>query len=92
MGGRGGQAAGAQAAVTPVGELTGQIGDWEAAVGDNNKRALMAGLIASDRPAVRGCAARRGGRVAGRDDDEGAPDVGAASHRRDGVDHGAALP
>lgn len=42
-------AAGEQAAVTPVGELTGQVGDWEAAVGDNNKRALMAGLIASDR-------------------------------------------
>lgn len=42
--------AGEQAAVTPVGELTGQVGDWEEAVGDNNKRALMAGLIASDRP------------------------------------------
>jgi hypothetical protein len=35
---------GAQAFV-PVGELTGQIGDWEEAVGDNNKRALMAGLV-----------------------------------------------
>jgi hypothetical protein len=43
-------AADADAAVTPVGELTGQVGDWEEAVGDNNKRALMAGLIASDRP------------------------------------------
>jgi hypothetical protein len=43
-------AAGAQAAVTPVGELTGQIGDWEEAVGDNNKRALMAGLVASANP------------------------------------------
>jgi hypothetical protein len=43
-------AAGERAAVTPVGELTGQVGDWEEAVGDNNKRALMAGLIASDRP------------------------------------------
>jgi hypothetical protein len=43
-------AAGEHAAVTPVGEVTGQIGDWEEAVGDNNKRALMAGLIASDRP------------------------------------------
>jgi hypothetical protein len=42
--------AGEQASVTPVGELTGQIGDWEVAVGDNNKRALMAGLIASDKP------------------------------------------
>lgn len=31
--------------VVPVGELTGQIGDWELAVGDNNKRALMAGRI-----------------------------------------------
>ena len=40
-------AAGAHAAVTPVGELTGQIGDWEEAVGDNNKRALMAGMVAS---------------------------------------------
>lgn len=43
-------AAGAQAAVTPVGELTGQIGDWELAVGDNNKRALMAGMVASLNP------------------------------------------
>ena len=36
----------------PVGELTGQIGDWEEAVGDNNKRALMAGLVltATDLP------------------------------------------
>ncbi len=42
--------AGAQAAVTPVGELTGQIGDWEEAVGDNNKRALMAGMVASASP------------------------------------------
>ena len=43
-------AAGAQAAVTPVGELSGQIGDWELAVGDNNKRALMAGMVASGSP------------------------------------------
>jgi hypothetical protein len=42
--------AGEHAAVTPVGELTGQVGDWEEAVGDNNKRALMAGMVASDRP------------------------------------------
>ena len=42
--------AGEQAAVTPVGELTGQIGDWEEAVGDNNKRALMAGMVASVTP------------------------------------------
>ena len=43
-------AAGEHATVTPVGELTGQIGDWEEAVGDNNKRALMAGMVASARP------------------------------------------
>ncbi len=43
-------AAGAPADVTPVGELTGQIGDWEPAVGDNNKRALMAGMVASVAP------------------------------------------
>ena len=42
--------AGEHAAVTPVGELTGQIGDWEDAVGDNNKRALMAGMVAADSP------------------------------------------
>jgi hypothetical protein len=42
--------AGEQAAVTQVGELTGQIGDWEEAVGDNNKRALMAGMVASASP------------------------------------------
>jgi hypothetical protein len=38
-------AAGGPAPVTPIGELTGQIGDWEASVGDNNKRALMAGDV-----------------------------------------------
>jgi hypothetical protein len=43
-------AAGEHATVTPVGELTGQIGDWEEAVGDNNKRALMAGQVASGKP------------------------------------------
>ena len=43
-------AAGGQPAVTPVGEATGQLGDWEEAVGDNNKRALMAGLIATVEP------------------------------------------
>jgi hypothetical protein len=42
--------AGERASVTPVGELTGQIGDWEEAVGDNNKRALMAGMVASVSP------------------------------------------
>jgi hypothetical protein len=38
-------AAGGQPAVVPVGDLTGQIGSWEEAVGDNNKRALMAGQV-----------------------------------------------
>ena len=38
-------AAAGSAPVVPVGELTGQIGDWEAAVGDNNKRALYAGRV-----------------------------------------------
>jgi hypothetical protein len=41
-------AAGGRASVTLVGDLTGQVGDWEEAVGDNNKRALMAGMVASD--------------------------------------------
>jgi hypothetical protein len=40
-------AAGGRSRVVPVGELTGQLGDWELAVGDNNKRALMAGLVAA---------------------------------------------
>jgi hypothetical protein len=39
---------GEHAAVVLVGELTSQIGDWEAAVGDNNKRALMAGMVVTD--------------------------------------------
>jgi hypothetical protein len=38
-------AAGGPAAFVPVGELTGQVGDWEEAVGGNNKLALMAGLV-----------------------------------------------
>jgi len=38
-------AAGGPSPVVLVGELTGQVGDWEAAVGDNNKRALYAGLL-----------------------------------------------
>jgi len=33
------------ATISFVGELTGQIGDWELAVGENNKPALMAGMI-----------------------------------------------
>ncbi len=36
--------------VVPVGDLTGQRGDWEPAVGDNHKRALMAGLVLTDMP------------------------------------------
>lgn len=38
-------AAGRQQGFVPVGELTGQVGDWESNVGDNNKRALMAGMV-----------------------------------------------
>ena len=42
--------AGEHAAVTPVGELTDQIGDWEEAVGDNNKRARNAASQAPRTP------------------------------------------
>ena len=35
------------ASITFVGELTSQVGDWEAAVGDNNKMALMTGRVAA---------------------------------------------
>ncbi len=38
-------AAGGPSPVVLVGELTGQIGDWELEVGDNNKRALYAGMV-----------------------------------------------
>jgi hypothetical protein len=41
-------AAGGPSSVVLVGELTGQVGDWEPAVGDNDKRALMAGLVEAD--------------------------------------------
>jgi len=41
-------AAGGRSPVVLVGELTGQVGDWEPAVGANNKRALMAGLVEAD--------------------------------------------
>jgi hypothetical protein len=41
-------AGGGQSSVVLVGELTGQVGDWESAVGDNNKQALMAGLVEAD--------------------------------------------
>lgn len=43
------QQAGVQG-VAIVGELTGQVGDWESAVGDNNKPALMAGLLEAQTP------------------------------------------
>lgn len=39
------EASGEQQGFVPVGDVTGQIGDWELAVGDNNKPALMAGMI-----------------------------------------------
>jgi hypothetical protein len=38
-------AAGTEAAFVPVGDLTAQVGDWEEAVGENNKQALMAGMV-----------------------------------------------
>ena len=38
-------AAAGGAAVVPVGDLTRQVGNWEEVVGDNNKRALFAGLV-----------------------------------------------
>lgn len=38
-------AAGGPSAFVQVGEPTGQVGDWEVDLGDNNKRALMAGLV-----------------------------------------------
>jgi hypothetical protein len=34
-----------QQGFVPVGELTGQVGDWEPATGGNNKSALMAGMV-----------------------------------------------
>jgi hypothetical protein len=37
-------AAGGPASVVPVGELTGQVGDWEVTAGDN-KASLMSGLV-----------------------------------------------
>jgi hypothetical protein len=39
------QRAGGQATFVPVGDLTGQVGDWEAGTGDRNKPALMAGRL-----------------------------------------------
>jgi hypothetical protein len=42
------EATGGASPVVLVGELTGQVGVWEPAVGDNDKRALMAGLVEAD--------------------------------------------
>src|SRR6266508_1043244 len=39
------ESAGGRQEFVPVGELTGQIGDWEAEVGDNNKPALDSGMF-----------------------------------------------
>ena len=33
-----------------IGEQTSQLGDWEGSVGDNNKRALIAGLVTAPTP------------------------------------------
>ena len=44
------EAGGGQQGFVPVGELTGQVGDWEAAVGDNHKMALMAGMVVASAP------------------------------------------
>jgi hypothetical protein len=42
--------AGKTAAFVPIGELTAQVGDWEDAVGDNNKGALGTGMVHADIP------------------------------------------
>jgi hypothetical protein len=41
------EAGGGEQGFVPIGELTGQIGDWEVEVGENNKPALMAGMVVS---------------------------------------------
>ena len=41
-------ASGGTPTVIVVGDLTGQVGDWEMPFGDNAKRALMAGLVLSN--------------------------------------------
>jgi hypothetical protein len=41
-------ATGGRSPVVLVGEPTGQVGDWELEVGDNNKPALMAGMVEGD--------------------------------------------
>ncbi len=38
------------ATISFVGDSTGQVGTWEASVGDNNKQALMAGLLTAPTP------------------------------------------
>lgn len=38
-------AAAGRSAFVPTDELTGQVGDWEEAIGSNNKMALMSGVI-----------------------------------------------
>jgi hypothetical protein len=40
--------AGGSPTVVPVGELTGQIGDWEEALGSDGKIALMAGMVMTE--------------------------------------------
>lgn len=42
--------AGGPSAFVPVGDRTLQVGDWEEAVGDNNKQAMLAGLVNSTIP------------------------------------------
>jgi hypothetical protein len=42
--------AGEQRPFVPVGELTGQVGDWEPGVGNNHKAALAAGLVTAQGP------------------------------------------
>ena len=62
------ESAGGRQEFVPVGELTGQIGDWEAEVGDNNKPALYAGMVESGRQLSgrRRHRSRSAGRTAGR--------------------------
>ena len=43
-------AAGGSQSFVPVGDLTGQIGDWEIGVGENDKIALMAGAVEAGFP------------------------------------------
>ena len=44
------KAAGGPSAVVPVGDLTGQVGDWEEALGSDGKIALMDGAVESVAP------------------------------------------